>query len=286
VIETYAFFAAFVVQIVALSVLQPLWFVGIWHKEASVFPPELQPALQQRIFRHLPRLNAVNWGIAVIGFALLGAFILYVPFKAWDDFARFYLMLQCAPMVIATVVFMLALKDIGGTRAEAKRTALMQRRGLFDFVSPIAVGISILCYFLYVAYLFHIAQKPFDGFAGVWVNIAGMTLTYVGYAVALWMILYGRRTHSYETREGRVNGMRFAARMMVFMSIFSVFGLSMDMTVKFFGLDRWIPFMSCVGMAIIPFVFYMALKAAPRGPGAAGPNAGHPPAPQTQGSSA
>src|SRR5688572_3881431 len=265
-IATYAFFAAFVMQIVALSVLQPIWFAGMWRKEAAIFPAELQPALHDRILRHLPRLRAVNRGIAVIGFALLGAFIFYVPFKAWDDFSRFYLMLQCAPMVIATVAFFRALKDIGRMRTETKRTAVMQRRALFDFVSPIAVGFALLCYVLYVVYLFYIARDPFNGFAGVWVNVAGMTLTYLVSAFAVWMILYGKRTHSFETREGRINGMRFAARMMVYMSIFSVVGLSMDMTIKFFELDTWIPFMSCVGMAIIPFVFYMALKAAPREP--------------------
>jgi hypothetical protein len=270
-IESYAFFAAFVLQIIGLSVLQPLWFAGLWHKEAAIFPADLQSALHERIFRHLPRLRAVNWGIAIIGFAVLGAFIVYVPFQAWDDFARFYLMLQCAPMVVATLVFYRAIHEIGNARQEPKRKALLQRRGLFDFVSPVAVGIAVLSYVLYIAFLFYIARKPFDGFAGVWVNVVGMTLTYGVSAVVIWLALYGKKTHSFETLEGRVNGMRLVVRMMVYLSIFSVVGLSMDMSIKYFELDRWIPFMSCAGMAVIPVMFYLTLKASPQGPDAGGP---------------
>jgi hypothetical protein len=285
-IETYAFFAAFVLQIIGLSVLQPIWFAGLWHKEAAVFPADLQPALHERIFRHLPRLRAVNWGIAVFGFALLGAFIVYVPFKAWDDFARFYLMLQCAPMVVATLVFYRAIHEIGSARPEPKRRAVLQRRGLFDFVSPVAVGIAVLCYCLYVAYLFYIARKPFDGFAGVWVNVAGMTLTYLVGTVVAWRALYGKKTHAFETHEGRINGMHLAVRMMVFMCIFSAVGLSLDLTIKYFELDRWIPFMSCAGMALLPVMFYLTIKAPPRGPDAGRPDPVGPPTPHARGSSA
>jgi hypothetical protein len=285
-IETYAFFAAFVLQIIALSVLQPIWFAGIWHKEAAVFPAELQSALHERILRHLPRLRAVEWGIAVFGFAVLGAFIFFVPFQAWDDFARFYLMFQLTPMFVATLVFYRALKEIGRTPPEAKRKAVMQRRGLFDFVSPIAVGIAVVSYFLYVAYLFYIARNPFDGFAGVGVNIIGMTLTYLVSAVVVWRALYGKRTHLYETHEGRINGMHLAVRMMVYMSIFSVVGMSMDMTIKFLELDRWIPFMSCAGMAVLPVLFYLSFKVPPRGPGEGDTDPQGQPTPQARGSSA
>ena len=47
---------------------------------------------------------------------------------------------------------------------EGKRKAILQRRGLFDFVSPFIVFLAVLSYFLFAAFVIYIRQHPFPGF--------------------------------------------------------------------------------------------------------------------------
>ena len=54
----------------------------------------------------------------------------------------------------------------------AKRKAVLQPRGLFDFVSRSAVALAIVVYFSFIALLLYIERHPFPGFAGVAVNAA------------------------------------------------------------------------------------------------------------------
>ena len=47
---------------------------------------------------------------------------------------------------------------------EGKRKAVLQRRGLFEFVSPLVVVLAVLIYFLFVAYMVYLARNPNSGF--------------------------------------------------------------------------------------------------------------------------
>ena len=48
---------------------------------------------------------------------------------------------------------------------EGKRKAILQRRGLFDFISPFIVFLAVSSYFLFVAFVIYVQQEPFPGFA-------------------------------------------------------------------------------------------------------------------------
>jgi MFS family permease len=62
---------------------------------------------------------------------------------------------------------------------EAKRKAVLKRRGLFDFVSPVIVLLAVLANFQFVAFMFYVERHPFPDFGGPFLNIGIVWLGYV-----------------------------------------------------------------------------------------------------------
>src|SRR6266852_4979297 len=90
-IEAYAFLAVFTVQILAMSVLYPAWFIRYWRVQATSIPaerlaqlyPGVDPGLPRE--RFLTRYRALNTGIAVLGLLLLGWLCGYMRRPDWND---------------------------------------------------------------------------------------------------------------------------------------------------------------------------------------------------------
>jgi hypothetical protein len=72
-IETYAFLAMFTLQILAMSVLYPAWFIRYCRRQATSIPAEclaqLYPGVDVSLARErfLTRYRTLNAGIAVLG---------------------------------------------------------------------------------------------------------------------------------------------------------------------------------------------------------------------------
>ena len=80
-IESYAFYAAFVVQIMVVSVLQPAWFATyVRAKTEAQFPGWDRKSLE----RFLSLYRAANAGIAVLGLLLLGWLFGHMRGPDWD----------------------------------------------------------------------------------------------------------------------------------------------------------------------------------------------------------
>jgi hypothetical protein len=70
-------------------------------------------------------------------------------------------------------------------KPEGKRTAVLQRRGLFDFISPFIVLLAGVSYFLFAAFVIHIEPRPpLTGSRGYLV-IGCVTLVYAANAFVL-----------------------------------------------------------------------------------------------------
>jgi hypothetical protein len=142
-IEAYAFLAMFIVQIVTMSVLHPARLAKYSRMKLAEFPAESFPQLHSHGAlgkvsneRFLSIYLRVNAGVAVVG-ALLLAFMFYnVPILDWDRMTAFYFLLQAAPMALLAVIGIRYLLVYRSSLLEGKRKAILQRRGVFDFVSP------------------------------------------------------------------------------------------------------------------------------------------------------
>ena len=251
-IEAYAFLAAFTVQILVMSVLLPSWFIRNFRAKTARLPTERLAQLYPGVDvvrareRFLAQYRVLTSGLALLGLLLLG----WQFSTAWRaDWNGGKTGLLATGYFIAAFILPLFFYARLITRfnkehkpVESKRTAILQRRGLFDFVSPLIVFVAALSYFLYAAFVFYIEQHPFPGFAGALINICGMTLIYAMNAFAVYITLYRGKKGPFETHAGRLHTIGLAVKGIVYASIVIVVFNSLDFSLRLLDLKSWEPF--------------------------------------------
>jgi hypothetical protein len=280
VLEAYAFLAVFTVQILAISVLHPAWFSRYLRVRALSFSAErfaeLYPGLDRSVSlrRFLALYRVLNLGIALLGASLLAWLFGYVRRPDWDDgpvealVGAYFALQMVAPLSLVAWSGIRYSKVLKHALAQGKRRALLERRGLFDFVSPFVVALAIASYFLFVAFVIHIQQDPFPGFAG-YVNIAVVTLLYAVNAFGVYTMLYGRRKSALETHAERVRAIGLGVKALVYSCIACAAFMSLDFTLVLLDLQRWEPFALSIFLVNCAFTCFMGLTAPPEalGPG-------------------
>jgi hypothetical protein len=292
-IEVYAFLAMFTTQILAMSVLYPAWFIRHLRLQATSIPAErlaqLYPGVdlslaQERI---LTQYRALNTGIAVLGLLLLGGLFSYMRRPDWHDgpvevLATVYFMVQIL-LPLGLVVWLRVRFNKAHKRSlpQRKRKAILQRRGLFAFVSPLIVFLAVLSYFLFAALVIYNQPHPFPGFAGL-INIGGITLVYALQAFVVYAVLYGKKPNPFETHAGRVRTMGLVVKSCVYSCIACVAFLSLNFTLGLLSRSRWEPFALSVFFVITALLSLMGMMAPPRTPEADGLGPGGQLTPGTQ----
>jgi len=249
-LEAYAFLAAFTVQILATSILYPALFIRFVRARTLSLPAERLAQMYPGVDvaraqeRFLTRYSALHTIIAVIGLLLLAWLFGYVRRPQWHD----------GPIkVLITVYFLVAqmvplgLIVLGGVRFNAehkhalpdtKRKAMLERRALFDFISPFAVVVAVVLYFLFAAFVFYFRQQPFPGFAGL-ITLACVTLIYALIAVVVYAMVYGRNRNPLDTYAGRLHSIGVAVKSGVYTCIVTVVYLSLNLGLRMLDLQRW-----------------------------------------------
>lgn len=277
--EKYAFFAAFTAQILILSVLVPAKLIRSVRPLVTSYPPERFPQLYPHgsagFDRTLTLYRAANAGIAVLGFSLLGWLFSYMQRPDWDDgpvegLVSVYFVVQAVPLCLAAWTAVRFNKALRRSLPEEKRKASLQRRGLFDFVSPSIVFLAVLSYFLFVAFVLYIQRHPFPGFAGYLINIAGITLLYALMGFCVYVTLYGRKVNPLETHAERMRTIGVVVKVCVYACIVCVAFISLNFTLVLLDLQRWEPFAQSVSLVTLALLCFVALRAPPRQSGADG----------------
>ena len=253
-IEIYAFLAAFTIQILAMSVLYPLWFTSRARVQAAMASVPMERIAQlypdvdltlarEQFFR---RYRAINLGIAVLGLLLLGWLFNSAGRADWDGgsvgaIITAYFVVQLVPLAFVGLLSFKYIKDLKRSLQEPKRKAVLERRGLFDFVSPWAVGAAVLIYFLFAAFILYLRASPFPGFAGL-VNLLVVTLLYALHGCIVYTWLYGKKSNPLETHAGRLHSIGLIVKSGVYSCIACVLFLSLILTLQLLELKRWEPF--------------------------------------------
>jgi hypothetical protein len=284
-IEAYAFLAMFTVQILAMSVLYPARFIRYLRLRVTSIPAErlaqLYPGVDVSLARErfLTRYRALNAGIAVLGLLLLGWLFSYMRRLDWGDgpvevLVSVYFMVQ-ALLPLGLVVWHRVRFNKVHKRSllEGKRKAILQRRGLFDFVSPFIVFLAAVSYLLFVAFVIYIEQHSFQGFSGLF-DIGVITLVYALQASVVYAVLYGKKPNPFETHAGRMRTIGLVVKSCVYSCIACVVFISLYFTPALLDLQRWKPFALSVFLVITALLSLMGMAAPPRRPEADGLGSG------------
>jgi len=261
-IEVYLFLAAFAAQILGMSVLFPIRVTRSIRKGLQNIPAErlaeLYPGVDvgQAHERFLARYRAANAVVVVLGLLLLGWLISYMQRPNWDEGAvglmlTAYFMLQCFPIILIAWFKKRFNKVHRRLLLEPKRKAVLQRRGLFDFVSPVTVSLVVLAYFQFVAFMFYVARHPFPGFGGPFLNIGIVSLMYILLGAAVMYLLYGRKIDPLQTHADRMRMIRGVVNYYAWMCILTSISISFNIAHKLLELETWGPFAGTVFFLII-----------------------------------
>jgi hypothetical protein len=283
-LETYAFFAAFTVQILAMSVLYPARFGKYVRIQTTRFPAERFAQLYPNVDRNLAaqrfvtRYRALNTGIAVLGLLLLGWLFSYMRRPDWDDgpvealIAGYFVAQMTLQLGLVAWIGVRYGKVLKHSLARGKRKAVLQRRGLFDFVSPPVVFLAILGYFLFAALVIYvevyIEQDPFS--LKECVTIGGVTLVYALNAFVVYTQLYGRTSNPLETHARRIHTIGLTVKGSVYSCLLCVVYLSLNLTLERLDLERWAPFALSSFFTMCAFLSARSMPAPPRPPEADG----------------
>jgi uncharacterized membrane protein (DUF485 family) len=282
-IEAYAFLAAFAVQIFAASVLSParlIRYVRGWARDyASERFAQLYPGVDygKSIERFVTRYRLANIVIAVLGLLLLGWFFTLIRHPDWagevSTRAVLYFFLQMSPMIFIGLYALVRHRKIFlQPSQEAKRKANLQRRGLFDFVSPFLFYVAVLSYLLFVAFAIYLDLNVYHNTSlskPCLIAIGTVTLAYAWNAFIIYKYLYGRK-NPLVTHEGRVRQIGGVVRLSVYSSIALAWWYSVFGTLGQPGLQEWRPFALCVFFVITALLGLMGATAPPRKPEADG----------------
>jgi MFS family permease len=258
-IEAYAFLAAFTVQILVVSVLHPAWLTRYARAKAEAQLPGWDRNSRERF---LTLYRAANAGMAVLGLALLGWLFNHIRSPDWDvgsvrHLLAGYVVVQILPFFLLSLIgAWVKRKALTRSPPEVKRTASLQRRGLFDFVSPFPVFLAVVGYLLFAAFVIYIQQHPFPGFSGYRL-LRTVTLVYALDALVAYWLLYRRKRWPLETSAYRMHTIGVQVKIAVYSSIAFIVFISLNVTLTLLHLQRWVPFATSVYLVIIMLICSM-----------------------------
>jgi hypothetical protein len=272
-IEVYGFLLVFTVQLLAMSVMYPAMLNRYVRAQATRIPRErlarLFPGVDFPLAteRFLTRHRAANSALAVLGLLLLAWFFVYMRRPGWHEdpvviLSAGYFTLQYAPILFVSWLGFRWTKAHKQSLLDGKRTATLERRGLFDFISPFAVILAVLSYAGCVAFILYMQVEAFPG----WALIALLTIVYLAQTHVIYRALYGKKSNPFETHAARVHRIGVAARVSVYGCILVAVFFAFVFTVDQLDMKRWVPLAQSVCVLITTLFCLMGLTAPPRPP--------------------
>src|SRR5688572_683332 len=173
-IEMYAFLLMLLVQVLMMSVLFPTALIRYARTQAPRIPADrLARAfpgvdVSQSIERFATRFRTTTLVVAVLGLVLMGWLFNYMQRPEFNNRIVILLtvalfMAQASTLILEVVLGLSSYaKLLKHPSPEGKRTAVLQRRGLFDFVSPFAVWLAALAYLLFVGFTIYLQQRGME----------------------------------------------------------------------------------------------------------------------------
>lgn len=278
-IEIYAFLAMFAAQILSASVMNPTRLIRYMRGWSTRFGSErfreLYPEVDYERFiaRFATGFRAVNIVIALLGVTMLFWFFDRAQRPDWTggvpELVVVYYLLQMSPLIVLAIYGLVRYRKVLlQPSQEIKRKATLQRRGLFDFVSPVAVIIAVASYVLFMPFAIWLDLHVHGNESlsrQFYITALSVTALYALNGFVVYKYLYGRK-NPLVSDEGRTHSIGLNVRGCVYSAIAGVWFIAMFSLFSRFDLRNWTPFAMCVFFVICTHLAFNGLNP-PREPG-------------------
>jgi hypothetical protein len=270
-IEVYGFLAVFLLQVLTLSVVYPGQFNKYVRTQASVVPTErlarLFPGvdLDLAIERFLTRHRVVNIAIGLLGLALLAWLFSFMRSPTWNEewvigLSAAYFMIQYLPLLFVGWLGFRWTRAHKSSLLDSKRKATLERRGLFDFTSPVTVFLAVAVFAACVALILTLQKEPFPGYALIGVLI----VTYAAQAWVVYRALYGKSSNPFESQADRVHRIGTTIRVCVYGSMLCAVFFAFVFAVDLLDMKKWVPLAQA--LCLLSSSIFSVMSVTPRRP--------------------
>jgi len=240
------FYGAFLLQVITISGLIPVWvrgrLAGMMQAHPPAEYPKLYPVSQQHMQQVLTRFMVFNAVLLVLGLAMLAQ--LYwgsqTELFGWDNQGGMtvYFLWQYLPFAYLGAQGVKHHQMMRLLNENKQRVASLQPRRLRDHITPLwqlLIGVTLLAY---IATVVHMAQNPFPGFAGYWniVFVLGLNAFFV---VMIHFQIKGRKTDPHQTQHDRLQQQRLIGRLLVLGWVMANVFLTINMWLAQWDMRDW-----------------------------------------------
>lgn len=193
----------------------------------ETYPPSKFPKLYPMPIEYYEdkhrNYKLMNWFILIAGLFLLSYMFIHFPEDShrerWDQALIFaFFMIQFFPVLLLEIASFTLYKHMRKSDVRTERKAEIQPRRLFDFISPLLVGMAVFIYVAFVGFIIYFKQFDYPWFGG-YINIliiTGTNLLFIG--IAAW-IMFGKKLDPYQSFEDRRRQISFVVKQLALVSI-------------------------------------------------------------------
>lgn len=202
--------------------------------------PKLYPVPAKRIHTIKLVYQTMNYLFMMIGAGLILYFTYIVPdyrahINILDDLPLLFGIAQFIPLFILELLGYKHLKLMRQQNTQTNRTAELQPRLLFNFVSPFYLALAVLTYLSFIIYELFLCDFILNVDAAI--KIGTVTLTNIMFIAIGMANLYGKKRDPYQENTDRNKQTKFVLESFVFISIFMTIYLMMHSWVNIYELN-------------------------------------------------
>ena len=251
--EQMLFYLVFLSQVLVVSYVLPRQLLGRVTHVVETYPPSTHPKLYpapieatEKARRNYRLMNLV---VLLIGLALVavGIFAPSEDMLGWDTISvlTIYMVLQWAPMIIVATAGFTYFNLKRATDRRTTRRATLQPRRLFDFVSPVLVGLAVVVYVAFVGFVLYVRQFDYPWFGG-YMNIVGITAGNLLFVGLIIQNLHGKKKDPFQASDDRLRQTTIALNLALWTSIVATLFIAFAVTLSALELSSLIPMLVSV----------------------------------------
>jgi hypothetical protein len=222
------FLLLFISQIWLLSYYLPRKIISRIELVTHTYPPQDYPKLYPRSLDAMKLglgiYRGINVVILLVGLALLTLQGLEFSkwgkdSNVWEGMPLMYGMLQCIPFILLEIWGYKQFKLMRQSDTRKVRTAVLQARGLFDFISPLILALSLLMVGAAILFNMYLPDFAFHYDADVLVIVGAILLANTVIGASIYLSVYGKKQDPYQSEEDRLKQIKLVTRSGVTVSL-------------------------------------------------------------------